>query len=464
MNQQLVEEGWLAPADPGPTRPRAGMLMALGIVIFLATSFTMRSFAATTMVDVAIGDDGGVTVDERAVDTELRERGGVRFLVARTSVDEDQRLQVALDLPAGLVEEQVAVRTLDPSGGDPGELVITVRADVLDRAPEGDVVGPLREVTAPFDARVRKQREDRRLLAKLDARSTWLLTAATGAFLLLPLWLWNRATRRWFSMRRPGPGTQLGVEPPSSLDPIGAAVLFAGARPVDLASAFAGHVLDLVERRQLPMRRSADSPTGTLIGMHHADDVDDVAVPILQTMLAPGDTSVLLPDNPARVRAMHPQARATWRSHVAGRARFEGAIERPPVRRLQLVAGIAAIAALAAAAAALSTHLEGRQALLWLVAACAAVLAITSGAWLLDARRWRSVTRSRRTERAQWLAWRERAADLDGPASDQRNLAVLVAVDAPLVHVRGGASTDAVDLDAATVPAIRGLRRALGDA
>src|SRR5690606_22363814 len=114
----------------------------------------------------------------------------------------------------------------------------------------------------PFDARVSAERADRSLLLAQRRHWWWVAPIVLLAGVVAPLALWRLTRRRWFSMRVPGPGTELDTAPPSSLDPIGAAVLVAGARPVDAGAALAGHVLDLVERRQLPMRRSTTTPPG----------------------------------------------------------------------------------------------------------------------------------------------------------------------------------------------------------
>ena len=80
----------------------------------------------------------------------------------------------------------------------------------------------------------------------------------------------------------------------------------------------------------------------------------------------------------------------------------------------------------------------GRTALL-LVAMAAGVCGAVLAAWGRDAVRWRVVARGRRLERAQWLAWRAAAARRDGPGSDQRNLPVLAAIDAPREALRSAA-------------------------
>ena len=472
MNDALVEEGWVAPGDPGPTRRHAAVVVAVSVVVLVAWLVVIVHWPggdrASTSIDVGIGIDGTITVDGDALETEQRQRAGVTFLVAQAELAASDDVEPDVAVPAGIGPEQVVVRVLQPQGGiDTASLLVTVPLASFD-PPLAASAEPaqLAQVTAPLDERIREQRDDRRFRDQLVDRAPWIALVVLVVLAIAPLLLWRRARRRWFSMRRPGPGTALGIEPPSSLDPVGAAILVAGARPVDAASAFAGQVLDLVERRLLPMRRSTETPPGigTLIGMHHAGEVESAAIAPLESMLASGETSVLLPDNPAKVRTATPAARTAWNEHVEARAAFESAVVRPPMRRLQLLVAASIVLVVSGVVAARLTDLDGRRALAWLVAGAAFVLATSIGAWLLDARRWRTVTRPRRLERAQWLAWRDGAAQADGPASDQRNLAVLVAVDAPLTHVRGGASATAVDLDAATTRSIESLRRALGDA
>jgi hypothetical protein len=102
--------------------------------------------------------------------------------------------------------------------------------------------------------------------------------------------------------------------------------------------------------------------------------------------------------------------------------------------------------------------LDGQRAVALLVATGSVTLAATLGAWLRDQRRWHVVARSRRTERAQWLAWRDGAAASDGPISDRRNLPVLVAIGASTAAMSASASPTAVDLDAVTPRTIEALR------
>jgi hypothetical protein len=476
VSDPLVEDGWVAPASPGPRRVHVAALIALGAVVLLAWGLGATGWLRAQLggdskrvVVVATSDQGDVIVDGRSIDVEQRARAGVTFVVAHARLQTGgQHVRPRVQVPSRVDPDSVAVRVLQPrNAGEPAQLLVTVPLDVLPDGPDRVAEPPaLQARTDSFDERVRAERTDHELLRMQRRSWWWIAPLALAATTLLPLLLWRRSRRVFRSMRVPGPGTQLNVAPPSSLDPIGAAVIIAGARPVDEAAAFAGHVLDLVERRQLPMRRSTTTPPGlgTLVGMHHADELTDPVVPLLGSMLDEDSTTVALPDNAASVRRVTSAARDDWHAHVQARAVFERVVAAPP--RLKVLSAATASAgggALAATVAWTFAEGPGRRAALLLVAVSLLALAATLGAWLRDARTWRVVARSRRTERAQWLAWRASADTPDGPSSDERNLPVLVAIGAPMGSLRSSTSPSSVDMAAVTTRTIAALRTAVDE-
>lgn len=464
-----MEEGWLAPAGRGPTRRVVLATLAASIALLLvwglfATGWlSARGGGSTRRVPIVVGDDGSISIDGTPVDTAQRTRGTTTFLVARATIDTSDDIRPTVTAPPGLRPDHVVVRTQQPwdRSGTARLLVVVGAREVPDPPTLAADPPPLGPIADPFDAAISDQHADHRRLLRLRDGWWWISLLVLLGSVVAPLLLWRRATRRFFSMRLPGPGTELDVAPPSSLDPVGAAVLVAGARPVDEASAFAGHVLDLVERKQLPMRRSTVTPPGlgTLLGLQHADELEDVAVPLLATLADDDGFNVLLPDVPEKVKRLPPEARRAWHEHVAARAAFERVMAVATTRRLAIVAAVAAAAALAATAAwAFVVDYDGSRATALLVAIGTGLLAAVLGAWWRDARRWRIVARQRRTERAQWLAWRAGAAATDGPASDPRNMPVLVATDAPDDAMRSSTLATAVDLGAVTSRTITALR------
>lgn len=473
MNPRLVAEGWACPADPGPGRRQLLPIVVGGALALLAWGLLGTGWLGDRLagegrdVVVQVAADGAVTVDGRSVDTELRERSGVPFLVGEAQVggDEGDRLRVRTRVAGGIGPDQVVVRELLPHGtARDARLLVTVAADALADPPalpgSVDSLPALRERTDPFDARALEVRGDRELRDALRRAWWWMVPLALVVACGLPVLAWYRMRRRTFNLRVPGAGRDPDVVPPSSIDPVGAAILVAGARPPDEAAAFAGRVLDLVERRQLPMRRSTTTPpgAGALVGMHHAEELDDVAVELLAGLLPPDGSSLHLPDDVRAVPRLGADARARWHEHVDSRAGFERLVDRPPASRLQSVAVALALVALAAVVVGITRDLPGRTAIALLVAAVAAVASATMAAWSLDARRWRTVARDRRTERAQWIAWR-RARSADSAAElDDRSLPVLVATGRDLPGVRSATTADAVGLAAVTTRTVAALR------
>lgn len=481
MNDQLVQEGWVAPARPGPARRTVVAVVVAGLLLvvvgwgLVGTGWLREAIEAEQprRVPVTVDRDGEIVVDGRVVEAEQRRRVGseVPFLVARATApgDDGRRVAPDVDPPAGIDAASIAVRVLQPDAGrNRAELLVTVPIDSLPASAveaAGDLPS-LRAVTEPFDVQLREQRADRRRQLQLREGWWWIAPLALLVSVVVPLLLWWRARRRFFSMRVPGPGKQLDAAPPSSVDPIGAAVLVAGARRVDAPAAFAGHLLDLVERRRLPMRRSTTTPPGlgTLIGMHHAEEVDDVIVPLLGELVDDDGYTVVLPDTPARVRRLSPEAIDAWRDHLAARAAFERVVERPDVRIVAFAGAVAIAGAVASAVGWLLADGYGERSTLMLATTALLVASATLVACALDVRHWRVVARARRTERAQWLEWRARSDDPDGAASDQRNLPVLVAIDAPLRSLRGTTPATAVDLDAVTTTTLAALGKAFDHA
>ncbi|MCW2925106.1 MAG: hypothetical protein JWM98_2510 [Thermoleophilia bacterium] len=491
----LVEEGWIAPDRAGPTRPRTLACIgcvALALLIWgavaargLAEGFG-RGSGPRRSIAVRIDGDGAI----RGSRSEVRTSGTAKFVVSRRELTpSDDRVRVRIVAAAGVDATRVAMRvdaegarvhvghdadgvpqaTVDAASGTRVRVLVSVPVRALASPPTTRSSGTLRSVTAPIDARTATDRHERDRLDRLRASWWWLLPLG-----LIPtvasLWLWRRAARRFRSMRLPGPGTDASTAPPSSLDPVGVAAIVAGARPVDAADAFAGHVLDLVERRQLRMRRTLDTVygAGALIGLAQADDAnlmlaEDPAVSLLRALAVDAGATVALPDAASRRSAVPEELRRAWRAHIAARVRFERLLEVPPRRRLGIEAGVASAVALVAIVTTLVVDGVGTRALAAYVAAVALPAALVLVAWWLETARWRRVVRTRRLERAQWRAWGEPGSDgAPSPASDIRNLPLLVASG------HGGemptyVAVDAVGLRAATPATVATLRALIGD-
>ena len=493
----LVAEGWRSPDRRGPSRVQAiaaalTAIVALGAVwLFLLrdTSSGVDDRSPSTVVEVNEVGRAAVVDESRDLPTEVRTDRGVDYLVVRTELDAraDGGHRIDVRPPAGVDPERVTLRvagslddvTIDTLPGivradvelggadDDLDVVVTMPADLLALPADGRApVGDLDEVTAPLDRRASRDADQIRSIDRLRDVAPWLLPVLALLGAGVPLLLWRRAARAFFSMRRPGPGTQLDAAPPSSLDPVGAAVLVAGARPPDAAGAFAGQVLDLVERRQLLARRTMDVEpgAGVLVGLGHAEEVTgDAAIDALRAIaLADGVTSPL-PDSPSKRRRVPEAERDAWHLHVAARARFEGMVDRIDTRRLAIAAGVLALAGLVALVLGAATDLAARRAASWLVTAATITPVLVLTLWIRDARRWRIVTRERRLERAQWLAWRAAIGRPDGPQLDQRSLPVLAATGTRLDGVRTFAGTDEVGLSAVSTKTIETLRAIIAD-
>ncbi len=462
MSDPLVEEGWRWPERPGPRPLIVAALLALACGLLAAwhawpAGGLAERDQSPRIVSVRVTGDGVIRVDGARRPAELRSRGDVRFLVARARMASDRPLRVRLESDV----DGVIVRTLRPLDGDRGFALVEVPVHALDHVPVGVVdAGDLREITTPFDKAVRHARDARHLRDRVRDAWWWLAPLVLFFGVATPMMLWRSAAKRFHSMRRPGPGVDLGAAPPSSVDPIGAALLVAGCGRLDLGAAFAGHVLDLVERRQLPARRSVATPpgAGVLIGLHHIEDVDDIAATLLAAASNDDEMSIFLPDSTAVDGPQLAAAdRRAWREHVASRAAFERLLDVARTSRLGFASAIGAIVALGMVGVGFVVGPGGVRAVAMLVGVLVALAAVTGVAWLRDALRWRVVARSRRVERAQWLAWRDAATTADGAGSDPRNLPLIAVVGASSDAIRAHASADAVDLAAVTYRTVQAL-------
>jgi hypothetical protein len=430
--------------------------------------------------EVRVADDGAATIRlvesevtarkaEHELDTQVRTSRGTRFLVVHGDVPgvHDGDVRIRVDVPVGVEEDLVATRFGAPRAGDEARVLVTLPASSLPDAASRSA-GSLRELTVPMDERVRETQRSSRTIDRLQDGWWWIAPLGLLASVVAPLLLWRRERRRFFSMRVPGPGRKIDEVPPSSLDPVGAAVLLAGARPVDAGAAFAGHVLDLVERRQLRMRRNTNPDAGAIgaqLGLAHADEEavpDDAAVAALRRVVRDDDVTVDVPDEPARANVLPADACARWHDHVAARARFERAAIAYPAHRVAAAAAAAAVFAVAGVVGGIASPYTGGMLAGWLVVALALPLAIVLGAWARDARRWRVVARERRTERAQWVAWRRVVGTTDGPALDSRNIPLVVATGPVDGLVRERTTKDSVGLEAVTIRTVAALRAMCG--
>jgi hypothetical protein len=484
MSNELAQEGWITPPQAGPGRRWTIGLVALAVVLLggwsaYVTDAVGRAFGdeVRQRVVVTVSERGSVTVDDEAVSVGLVDRNGVQFLVTGSTTVDVERGPVVVDVEAepGIDADRIIVRTVRPHrDGDKLLVLVTVPVDVLPVAMSPvDMVssGSIEQATERFDKRAQQVREDRRGLDQLTSAWWWIALLGVVVVAVAPLLAWRRAATRFLSMRRPGPGRPLeGDAPPSGLDPVGAAIMVAGTRPVDYAAAFAGHVLDLVERRQLPLRRSASSEigVGTLVGLHHADELIDPVAPILLTLVADGseDANVLLADSVRDHRQLSAAARAAWREHVDARARFERLVDRSTSRwRGPLVAALGVLT-LASFVGMLLVDLDGERAVASLVASLGLAATASIGAWHRDAGRWLVVARARRIERAQWLAWRAAidARPVAGAPLGLRLVPIAVATGTTAVGIRSYAPADAVELAAVTAKTIAALRALFEDA
>lgn len=480
MTSRLVEEGWVAPEHPGPSR-RVWILLVVGAVV--ATG-SWAAWLATSVNPVG-GDRRDVTLDlaKLAARGEVRTSRGSRFVVVRRTLDPGHRVAVTTTTPAGLDARAVAIRVdsdgarittattdrgaplvrIDPRRGAPIRLLVVFPAD---RVSDAATIGRLSSVTRAFDRKRAAGDASRRLADRLRGALPWIVVLGPLLCAVAPLLLWRRGRRRTFNLRVPGPGKAIGAEPPSSLDPVGVAVLAAGARDVDIADAFAGHVLDLVERRQIRMRRMGaadDGRSGVVLGLAGVEEgvvADDPAIAVLRSVVDPeGDgTSVLLPEGGTAGTVASRSERIGWGVHVDERARFERMTVDGGAARVRLATEVLGAGAVIAVVEAVRAGDAAHAALAWLVAALATPAALACIAWSRDARHWRVVARARRVERAQWRAWRAALGTSDGPQLDQRSLPLLVAAGGRPELVRSTASTASVALDAVTAATIAALR------
>lgn len=498
MSEPLVDEGWLAPTRPGPSRRVAVVLVLVALLgfgaWFLAT-MTWRSGSGAgdrqvTVLELNEFGRAAIGGTTRELPVEVRTSRGVDYVVVRHRIENraSGTQRVSVRLPAGVDPERATLRvvgSLDDVRIRHNELGVP-RADVTAGGPTDDLrvalvvpaelvtlpadrqqsAGALRDVTRPLDLAARRETSQLETLERLRSNVPWLLLFVLGAGVAAPLLLWRAARRSFFSMRRPGAGKEFDSAPPSSLDPVGAAVLVAGARPVDAVAAFAGHVLDLVERRQLVMRRTmdVDPGAGALIGIGRVEeDSHDPAVRALRSIALDDGITVAVPDSPGKRRRVPEHERDDWHLHVAARERFEGMVDRVDGRRQRIATIVLGAITIASIVGGIATDLPARRATLGLVAVLVAPAAISTALWMLDARRWRIVTRARRLERAQWLAWRSVVGTTGGPALDQRNIPVIAATGAAASGIRTFAGPDAVGMAAVTTKTIEGLKAMISD-
>lgn len=468
---RLVTEGWVAPADPGPTRRATIAVLASSVVLMLAWLLApgvglslLEGDRDVRTVRVRIDDRGRATIDGARAATEVRTSRGTRFLVVQVPLRGERRVRARIDAPVGVEEELVAVRVLDPPGtARDGKLLVTMPASGIRSLDKAPVAGSLGALTSDLDADIRAERRDRRLERRVRAGWWWITLLGVLTSAGVPLWTWRRERRRFLDMRVPGPGRKIDTVPPSSLDPVGAAVLMAGARPIDATAAFAGHVLDLVERRQVRMRRNTrpdEGRVGAQLGLAHAEEErpEDIAVAALRTVVREDEVTVELPDDTSAVRKLPDEACAAWHQHVAARARFERASVGYPAPSIAAAATASVAFAIAGVAGALLAPYPGGRIAGALVVALALPLAIVLGAWARDARRWRVVARARRNERAQWVAWRQAIGTVEGASIDPRNIPLAVATGPLDGLLPDHVMADAVGMDAITPRAVAALR------
>ena len=480
---RLVEEGWVTPADPGPGRRWRGgaAILAIPMLTWLALVFFTTTTSGAKTIEVRVADDGSARARltksefttrkfDEPLDTEVRTSRGTRFVVVRGAVPASgsEDVEIRVTAPIGVDEELIAARYGAPRAGErDGRVLVSIPAGSMPDV-TGTSAGSLRDLTAPMDVRVEATRRDERLRHRFEDGWWWIAPGGVLVTIVAPLLLWRRERRRFFSMRVPGPGKDLDAAPPSSLDPVGAAVLLAGARPVDAGAAFVGHVLDLVERRQLRLRRNTNPDAGLIgaqLGLAHADEEavpDDAAVAALRSVVRDDEVTVDVPDDARKARALPADLCGRWHDHVAARSRLERGATSYPAPRVAAAAAAAAAFAVAGGVGAVFAPYPGGQLAGWLVLALALPLAIVLGAWMRDARRWRIVARERRLERAQWVAWRRVIGTKDGPALDQRNVPLIAATGPVDGLVRASAPKDAVGLDAVTIHTIETLRAMCG--
>jgi hypothetical protein len=486
VTKRLVDEGWIAPAHAGPTRRTiigtlACTLAVLGIWAINANGILGGSHGSQRY-EVRLAESGEATATRVATSSgsphctptklhrELRTIGSTEFFAFDGTLHcaSHGTIDAELKLPASIERSTATLRVVRPgAGSDAIRFYVTVPREALPDVPDTTSAGSLRSVTDPLDDQVAQRRHDRRTLDRLRHGWWWILPLGALACAALPLWAWRRHARSFFAMRVPGAGKDMSAGPPSSLDPVGAAILAAGAGEIDAEGAFAAHVLDLVERRQLQLRRSTGEEHGsaTLIGLAHADeaDADDVAIDALRLVALEDGITVVLADRPSSRVTLPDDAQLDWGIHVGARARFERMVDRPRTGRLGAAAAAALVLAAVALIGARSVDLDGQRASALLLAAVLLPLGGTFAGWAHDVRDWQRVTRARRTERAQWLAWR-RSLGADGGAAsvDPRSLPLVVATGPAAGLVRDTAAPSAVGLEAVTIRTVEALRTLAG--
>lgn len=491
MSDLLTDEAWLAPGRAGPDRrilvaALLVPLLTLGVWWLAAHRQIARSGASAACVTHAfqVGEQGkltggkGVRIGARTVETRAAhgfwvtdasataDPGRARCAVATVDVGGDidaasvtvrayGRADIARTTRTKVGEPTVRVELHGPS--DRIDYLVSVAGAPEPKSGAARTAGPRSQ---RFDARrTQDQESTARVHRSLDR--WWLALIASIAGSCAGLLLWRRAARRFRSMRRPGPGTETPTAPPSSLDPVGAAVLVAGAGPVDERAAFAAHVLDLIDRKQLRLRR--DEAGGGVLGVFPVDEhaltaTEDPAIAVLRAASTASDGAIALSDFGTSPSTITADQWATWRAHIAGRVRFERVVECPvQLKRLAMATGTLAAIALIATIGAFATEAWGVRIARLLIAATLLPVSLPLIAWLLDARRWRRVSRGRRLERAQWIAWRAAAGASTGTL-DRRNIPILVATGDADALIPATASPGAVGSAAVTVGAVRALR------
>lgn len=467
MNELLLKDGWIHPADPGPSRAIKAVVVCLSLCCALvwcalvlrpAIVFGKRQAAQT--VDVAVSGDGLITINGSNRPTSIRSRGGVNLLISEgRGPNNGRRVKVNVSTPEGIDADSVAVRVLQPWNGDNrARLLVTIPSSLLDVKAPADIK-PLIDKTNPFDLLVAKEHDDYRRL--LTLRDYWWLAAILMIIVAaIPMMLWRRAARRFTSMRVPGPGKDPSLAPPSNLDPVSASIMVGGAGTIDFRNAFAAHVLDLVERKQLPMRRSISTAlgAGVLIGLHRMDQVEDLSIDLLSALTEDDELTVILPDRIDRVRRFEAGERKIWLEHLRARANFERLVDGPSFRVLRLALVVSVAMFLVSMVLTLLAPGVGALATWSWFTLCSFIVMVVLGLWLRDVLTWRVVARNRRTERAQWLAWRDLAESSPELSADDRNIPLLVATSSSLSNIRSVASAQAVDLACVTVRSIEALR------
>jgi hypothetical protein len=497
VTNRLVDEGWIAPEHAGPTRRTIIGVVACTLALLGAWSLwsagnfhRIQGSKPARNATLRIDSNGHATTQVRGKPVglvpgaELRTDGQTRFVVVRGPLitQYDRPVRLRFELPDEVDPATTTIRVIAPHADvrrldrttflldgslAQARVMVVMPASDLPAVADAPRAGTLGAVTGPADRERADTTADRRSLHRLQHGWWWILPLGTLLAAGVPLWAWRRHARSFFAMRVPGAGKDMSAGPPSSLDPVGAAILAAGAGHIDAEGAFAAHVLDLVERRQLQLRRSTGEEYGaaTLIGLAHADEAgpDDVAIDALRQVAREDGITVVLADQPASRVSLPDDAQLDWGIHVGARARFERMVDRPPAERLVAVAAAALVFAVVAIIGARSVELDGQRATALLLAALLVPLGGILVGWAREARTWKRVTRARRTERAQWLAWRRTLGAGDGSTSiDPRVLALVVATGPVVGLVREQAAPSAVGLEAVTVRTVDALRTMAG--